>query len=83
MIPAALKRLITAVGLQKCNCLEVNDIAPRSFLGMPYVSLSAHSRHIQIGRVFGQDGLDRRDSQATRLRNTRSDAFLANMGAAE
>jgi hypothetical protein len=83
MIPAALKLLITAVGLQKCNCLEINNIAPLSFLGMPDVSLSAHSRHIQIGRVFGQDGHDRRDSQATRLRNTRSDAFLTNMGGAE
>ena len=52
MIQAALKRLIAAVKLQKCNCLEIDTIAMRSFLGMPYVCLSAHSRHIQSGLVF-------------------------------
>jgi hypothetical protein len=53
MIQAALKRLIAAVKLQKCNCLEIDAIATRSFLGLPYVCLSAHSRHIQSGLVFG------------------------------
>ena len=53
MIQAALKRLIAIVGLQKCNCLEIDAIVTRSFLGMPYVSLSAHTRHIQHGLVFG------------------------------
>ena len=52
MIHAALKRLITVVRLQRCNCLEIDDVAAHSFLGMPYVSLSAHSRHIQKGIVF-------------------------------
>lgn len=52
MIQAALKRLITAVRLQKCNCLEIDAIATRSFLGLPYICLSAHSRHIQNGLVF-------------------------------
>ena len=55
MIQAALKRLITAVKLQKCNCLEIDAIATRSFLGLPYVCLSAHSRHIQGGLVFGNN----------------------------
>lgn len=53
MIQAALKRLIAAVKLQKCNCLEIDAIAMRSFFGLPYVCLSAHSRHIQSGLVFG------------------------------
>jgi hypothetical protein len=53
MIQAALKRLIAAVKLQECNCLEIDTIATRSFLGLPYVCLSAHSRHIQSGLVFG------------------------------
>jgi hypothetical protein len=51
-IHAALKRLITSVKLQKCNCLEIDDVATHSFLGMPYVSISAHPRHIQRGMVF-------------------------------
>lgn len=52
MIHAALKRIITNVKLEKCNCLEIDDVATRSFLGMPYVSVSAHSRHIQKGLVW-------------------------------
>ena len=49
---AALARLITAVRLQSCNCLEIDEVGMRSFLGMPYVRISAHSRHIQKGLVF-------------------------------
>jgi hypothetical protein len=52
MINAALKRIITDVRLQKCNCLEVDEVAMHSFLGIPYASVSAHSRHIQKGMVF-------------------------------
>jgi hypothetical protein len=49
MILAALKRVIANVKLEKCNCLEIDEVATHSFLGMPYVSVSAHSRHIQKG----------------------------------
>jgi hypothetical protein len=52
MIHAALKRLITSVRLQKCNCLEIDGVATHSFLGMPYLSVSVHPRHIQKGLVF-------------------------------
>ena len=31
------------------NCLEVTGIVARRFLGVPYVMVSAHSRHIQKG----------------------------------
>jgi hypothetical protein len=52
MIQTALKRVITNVRQQRCNCLEIDDVATHSFLGMPYVSVSAHARHIQKGMVF-------------------------------
>ena len=52
MIHSALNRLIAKARLQKCNCLEIDDIATHSFLGMPYVNVSVHSRHIQKGMVF-------------------------------
>lgn len=52
MIEAALKRFIVAVRLQKCNCLEIDDVETHSFLGIPYVSLSGHARHIQLGMRF-------------------------------
>jgi hypothetical protein len=51
-IYAALTRLVTAAGRQKCNCLEIDEVGSRSFLGIPYVSISAHPRHIQKGMVF-------------------------------
>jgi hypothetical protein len=53
-IDAALRRLIANVMLQKCNCLEIDKVGAHSFLGFPYVSVSAHSRHIQKGSIFGQ-----------------------------
>jgi hypothetical protein len=49
---AALKRVIANVKRQKCNCLQIDEVATHSFLGMPYVSVSAHSRHIQKGMIF-------------------------------
>ena len=52
MMGAALKRLIKNVKLQKCNCLEIDNVAVHSFLGLPYMSISAHPRHIQKGMVF-------------------------------
>lgn len=51
-VMTALKRLIAGARLQKCNCLEIDEVAMHAFLGMPYVSVSAHSRHIQRGPVF-------------------------------
>ncbi len=55
-VHTALKRLIASVRLQKCNCLEIDAVASRSFLGIPYVRVSAHSRHIQKGLVFSGQG---------------------------
>jgi len=52
IIDAALKRVITKVRQQRCNCLEIEDVTTHSFFGLPYVSVSAHPRHIQKGMVF-------------------------------
>jgi hypothetical protein len=52
MIHTALKRLIAKVRLQKCNCLEIDEVATKSFLGMPCVSVSGHSRHLKKGLFF-------------------------------
>ena len=53
-IDAALKRVIANVRLQKCNCLEIDRVRTHSFLGVPYASVAAHSRHIQKGSTFNQ-----------------------------
>jgi hypothetical protein len=52
MIHAALKRIIGNAKKQRCNCVEIDDVTTHSFLGMPYVKVSAHSCHIQKGMVF-------------------------------
>lgn len=43
----ALKRILAKVALQHFNGLEITGIAARRFLGVPYVMVSAHSRHVQ------------------------------------
>jgi hypothetical protein len=52
MLHAALGRLIRSAKQQNCNCLEIDGVATHSFLWVPYVSISAHPRHIQKGMVF-------------------------------
>jgi len=44
-----IKRLLTQTRLQHFNCFELTTILKRRFLGIPYVSLAGHSRHIQLG----------------------------------
>jgi hypothetical protein len=49
----AVKRVITNVESHKCNCVEITGVSEKSFLGMPYVNVSAYSRHIQESSAFG------------------------------
>jgi hypothetical protein len=46
-IQSALKRILAKVKQQHFNGLEVTAIVARHFLGVPYVTVSAHSRHMQ------------------------------------
>jgi|SRR5579871_775744 len=46
-IKCALKRILAKVKLQHFNAVEVTDITAGRFLGIPYVTVSAHSRHMQ------------------------------------
>jgi hypothetical protein len=46
-IQNALKRILEKVKAQQFNGLEVTQIVARRFLGVPYVTVSAHSRHMQ------------------------------------
>ncbi len=58
----ALAKLIAGAMHQKCNCLEIDEVATTTFLGIPGVSLSAHTRHIQKGMTFS--GVDTPDQPA-------------------
>jgi len=51
-VRTAVKRIITDVEFQKCNCLEITGVTMKSFLGVPYACVSAHSRHVQDSPVF-------------------------------
>ena len=46
-VQSALKRILAKVKQQHFNGLEVTAIVARHFLGVPYVTVSAHSRHMQ------------------------------------
>ncbi|SRR6266700_2070614 len=46
-IQNALERILTKVRSQNFNCLELTGIVAKRFLGVPYTTVSAHSRHIQ------------------------------------
>ncbi|MGD0567750.1 MAG: hypothetical protein ABSA78_05040 [Candidatus Sulfotelmatobacter sp.] len=48
-IQNALRRLLAKVKPQHFNGLEVTGIVASHFLGVPYVTVSAHSRHMQQG----------------------------------
>jgi len=59
-----VKRLLAQTRLEHFNCLEVTHIVRKYFLGIPYVFIAAHSRHIQRGSHIqsverrSQDGAD-------------------------
>jgi len=46
-IQSALRRILAKVKPQHFNGLEVTELVARHFLGVPYVTMSAHSRHLQ------------------------------------
>ena len=46
-IQHALERILAKVKQQHFNGLEVTGIVAGRFLGVPYVTVSAHSRHVQ------------------------------------
>lgn len=48
----ALSRLIANVKVQGCNCIEITQVTGNSFLMIPFVSVTAHPRHLQKGQTF-------------------------------
>jgi len=52
LVGKAIKRVLARARPAQFNCLEVTELSARRFCGIPYVHLSAHSRHIQEGAVL-------------------------------
>ncbi len=48
----AIKRMLTKLKAETFNSLEITRVAAKRFLGLPYVSVSAHWRHIQESLVL-------------------------------
>lgn len=46
-VRSALKRIVTKVNRQNFNSLEITAIVASHFVGIPYVTVYAHSRHLQ------------------------------------
>src|SRR5580704_13627427 len=45
----AVQRVLTMKQSENYNSLEISKIISKRFLGVPYLTISAHSRHIQQG----------------------------------
>ena len=48
----AVKRILAKLKSEKFNSLEITRVASKRFLGVPYASVSARSRHIQESLVL-------------------------------
>jgi hypothetical protein len=48
----AVERIIANLKSKNFNCLEITRVAAKRSLGLPYVCVSAHSRHIQGGQAL-------------------------------
>ena len=48
----AVKRLIANAAAQRCNCVDISGIRAGSFLKAPYVTVSAHARHLSASSIF-------------------------------
>jgi hypothetical protein len=58
----AVDRILSRVQAQNFNCVEITQISTRHFLGIPYMSVCAHARQIQLGQTL-QDNTQRQQAQ--------------------
>jgi hypothetical protein len=55
----ALERAIKGVNQLRCNGLQVESVQAHSFLGIPWVCVSAYARHVQKETSFsGKSQMD-------------------------
>ena len=43
----AVKKVTTQMKSDRLNCIEITHVARKRFLGLPYLAVSAHPRHVQ------------------------------------
>ncbi len=60
-VRAGVKRLLAQISAQHFNCMQLSNILRERFLGIPFVSVVAHARHLQKG--FQIDSFTQRASK--------------------
>ena len=68
---SALKRLLAKRSSQDFNSLEVAAISSGYFLGVPYTTITAHSRHLQESWLLASPAERRRARKASDWANER------------
>ena len=68
----ALNRVLANVRSDNFNSLEISQVAAKSFLGLPYVTVSGHVRHLQESMFLLHDKQLAKQNQA-RLAYSRAD----------
>jgi hypothetical protein len=48
----AMERVLAKAAPSKFNCLEITEVSFKQFLGLLYLDVSAHSRHIQKSPIL-------------------------------
>jgi hypothetical protein len=48
-VRSGIKRLLVRTSAQRFNCMQVSNVLREHFLGIPYLSVIAHARHLQKG----------------------------------
>jgi hypothetical protein len=56
-----VKRLLARTRAQQFNCMQLSNILRERFLGIPFVSVVAHARHVQQGSRM--EGIEQRTSR--------------------
>ena len=64
-VKRALRRIAAKVKSAGFNCIQVSDVEVGKFLGIPYLRVSAYSRHIQKSNTL--DSLKQRISTITEI----------------
>ena len=63
MLKAAVRRLLATVRSLNLNCVEFTEVRRSSFIGIPYVTVAGHARHIQHTHHLESAG-ERKQQQA-------------------
>lgn len=52
----AIKKILAGLKSEQCNSFEVTSIVLKTFLGMPYTTISFHLRNLQKGVFLSKSG---------------------------